>query len=149
MDHIDIRDTALSVDEVTSLVTSPTSGAVSLFVGTTRNNFNGRTVVRLEYEAYVPMARRELANICSSIRQQWPSVENIAMHHRLGLVPICEASVIVAVSSPHRAAALEATTYAIDTLKASVPIWKKEVYQEGEPQWKENTECTWKTDTNS
>ncbi|XP_072613038.1 molybdopterin synthase catalytic subunit isoform X4 [Vulpes vulpes] len=114
----------LSVDEVSQLVISPLCGAVSLFVGTTRNNFEGKKVISLEYEAYLPMAENEIRKICSDIRQKWP-VKHIAVFHRLGLVPVSEASVIIAVSSVHRASSLQAVSYAIDTLKAKVPIWKK------------------------
>ncbi|XP_075397141.1 molybdopterin synthase catalytic subunit [Tenrec ecaudatus] len=134
----------LSVDEVSQLVTSPCCGAVSLFVGTTRNHFEGKKVVSLEYEAYLPMAEKEVRKICGDIRQKWP-VRHIAVFHRLGLVPVSEASVIIAVSSVHRAASLEAVSYAIDALKAKVPIWKKETYGESAPSWKGNEECFWAT----
>lgn len=104
-------------------------------------------VVSLEYEAYDEMAKKEMASICFEIRQRWPEVKHIAMHHRLGLVPVKEASVVIAISSPHRKASLEALPFALDELKKSVPVWKKEFYkeQEGEAssQWKENPECTW------
>ncbi|XP_032136991.1 molybdopterin synthase catalytic subunit isoform X3 [Sapajus apella] len=123
-DIINFTAEKLSVDEVSQLVISPLCGAISLFVGTTRNNFEGKKVISLEYEAYLPMADNEVRKICSDIRQKWP-VKHIAVFHRLGLVPVSEASVIIAVSSAHRAASLEAVTYAIDTLKAKVPIWKK------------------------
>uniref|UniRef100_A0A8C0S0B1 Molybdopterin synthase catalytic subunit n=1 Tax=Canis lupus familiaris TaxID=9615 RepID=A0A8C0S0B1_CANLF len=132
----------LSVDEVSQLVISPLCGAVSLFVGTTRNNFEGKKVISLEYEAYLPMAENEIRKICSDIRQKWP-VKHIAVFHRLGLVPVSEASVIIAVSSVHRASSLQAVSYAIDTLKAKVPIWKKEMYEESSSSWKRNKECFW------
>ncbi|XP_051846602.1 molybdopterin synthase catalytic subunit [Antechinus flavipes] len=132
----------LSVDEVSQLVVSPVCGAVSLFVGTTRNNFEGKKVISLEYEAYMPMAETEVRKICSAVRQQWP-VRHIAVYHRLGLVPVTEASVVIAVSSAHRAASLEAVKYVIDTLKAKVPIWKKEIYEEETSSWKRNKECFW------
>ncbi|XP_036135816.1 molybdopterin synthase catalytic subunit [Molossus molossus] len=135
----------LSVEEVSQLVTSPLCGAVSLFVGTTRNNFEGKKVVSLEYEAYVPMAENEVRRICSDMRQKWP-VRHIAVFHRLGLVPVSEASIVIAVSSAHRAASLEAVSYAIDALKAKVPIWKKEMYEEpSSSSWKRNKECFWAT----
>lgn len=139
-----IRFTAekLSVDEVSQLVISPPCGAVSLFVGTTRNNFEGKKVISLEYEAYLPMAENEIRKICSDIREKWP-VRHIAVFHRLGLVPVSEASTVIAVSSPHRAASLEAVSYAIDSLKAKVPIWKKEIYEESGSSWKRNKECFW------
>ncbi|XP_020035711.1 molybdopterin synthase catalytic subunit isoform X1 [Castor canadensis] len=135
----------LSVDEVSQLVISPLCGAISLFVGTTRNNFEGKKVISLEYEAYLPMAENEIRKIYSDIRQKWP-VKHIAVFHRLGLVPVSEASIIIAVSSAHRAASLEAVSYAIDTLKAKVPIWKKEIYEESSSSWKRNKECFWATD---
>lgn len=104
-------------------------------------------VVSLEYEAYDEMAKKEMANICFELRQRWPDVRNIAMYHRLGFVPVKEASVVIAISSPHRASSLQALPFALDELKKLVPIWKKEYYKEnvGEAssQWKENPECTW------
>ncbi|XP_003276568.2 molybdopterin synthase catalytic subunit [Nomascus leucogenys] len=140
-DVINFTAEKLSVDEVSQLVMSPLCGAISLFVGTTRNNFEGKKVISLEYEAYLPMAENEVRKICSDIRQKWP-VKHIAVFHRLGLVPVSEASIIIAVSSAHRAASLEAVSYAIDTLKAKVPIWKKEIYEESS-SWKGNKECFW------
>ncbi|XP_058420086.1 molybdopterin synthase catalytic subunit [Diceros bicornis minor] len=134
----------LSVDEVSQLVISPRCGAISLFVGTTRNNFEGKKVISLEYEAYLPMAENEIRKICSDIRQKWP-VKHMAVFHRLGSVPVSEASVIIAASSAHRAASLEAVSYAIDTLKAKAPIWKKEMYEESSSSWKRNKECFWAT----
>uniref|UniRef100_G1KHA4 Molybdopterin synthase catalytic subunit n=1 Tax=Anolis carolinensis TaxID=28377 RepID=G1KHA4_ANOCA len=132
----------LSADEISALVISPCCGAVSLFIGTTRNHFEGRKVIQLDYEAYAPMAEAELKKICADIRLKWPSVKHIAIHHRLGSVPISEASVMVAISSPHRTESLEAVQYCINTLKATVPIWKKEVYED-DSSWKENKECFW------
>ncbi|CAM4669398.1 unnamed protein product [Lepidochelys kempii] len=141
-DFIKLNCEKLSADEVSELVISPCCGAVSLFIGTTRNNFEGKKVIHLEYEAYSSMAEAEIKKICRDVRQKWPSIKHIAVHHRLGLVPVTEASVIVAVSSPHRVASLEAVQYCINTLKATVPIWKKEIYEQ-EYSWKENKECFW------
>ncbi|XP_054108230.1 molybdopterin synthase catalytic subunit isoform X2 [Callithrix jacchus] len=140
-DIINFTAEKLSVDEISKLVISPLCGAISLFVGTTRNNFEGKKVISLEYEAYLPMAENEVRKICGDIRQKWP-VKHIAVFHRLGLVPVSEASIIIAISSAHRAASLEAVSYAIDTLKAKVPIWKKEIYEESS-SWKRNKECFW------
>lgn len=84
-----------------------------------------------------------MGNICIKIRLQW-NVEGIAIYHRIGEVPISEASVVIAISSPHREESLKAVDYAINTLKAVVPIWKKEIYESEEPQWKQNKECKWK-----
>ncbi|XP_034512827.1 molybdopterin synthase catalytic subunit isoform X1 [Ailuropoda melanoleuca] len=143
-DIIKFTTEKLSIDEVSQLVISPLCGALSLFVGTTRNNFEGKKVISLEYEAYLPMAENEIRKICSDIRQKWP-VKHIAVFHRLGLVPVSEASIIIAVSSAHRASSLQAVSYAIDTLKAKVPIWKKEMYEESSSSWKRNKECFWAT----
>ncbi|XP_075983316.1 molybdenum cofactor synthesis 2B [Anticarsia gemmatalis] len=142
MDHLKLTVDKLSVDEVTELVTNDTCGAVSVFIGTTRDNFEGKKVLRLEYEAYEPMALKALKAICDDVRAKWPAVHSIAMYHRLGMVPCREASVVIAVSSPHRRDSLDAVAHCIEQLKASVPIWKKEVYETADPVWKENVECT-------
>ncbi|XP_068105538.1 molybdopterin synthase catalytic subunit-like [Hyperolius riggenbachi] len=147
-EYIRISSEKLSADEVSQLVISPSCGAVSIFIGTTRNNFEGKKVVSLEYESYVPMAEMEIKKIASEIRQQWPSVKHIAVHHRLGLVPVTEASVAIAISSPHRGDAQDAVKYCINTLKATVPIWKKELYEEDGYTWKENKEYFWKKKDN-
>ncbi|KAE8673643.1 Molybdopterin synthase catalytic subunit [Hibiscus syriacus] len=119
-------------------VSVPEAGAIATFSGTTRDTFEGKTVVELRYEAYVPMAIRNLKSICYSARSSW-DLRSIAVVHRLGTVPVGETSVFVAVSATHRADALDACKFLIDELKASVPIWKKEVYSNGEV-WKENAE---------
>ncbi|XVF19429.1 hypothetical protein REPUB_Repub11eG0110000 [Reevesia pubescens] len=118
-------------------VNAPQGGAIATFSGTTRDTFEGKTVVELSYEAYVPMAIRNLKSLCSSARSSW-DLHSIAVAHRLGTVPVGETSVFIAVSATHRADALDACKFLIDEL-ASVPIWKKEVYSNGEV-WKENTE---------
>ncbi|XP_071542117.1 molybdopterin synthase catalytic subunit isoform X2 [Panulirus ornatus] len=130
MDYFKLTQDALSVEEVTSLITDPSCGAISLFVGTTRDNFQGKIVERLEYEAYNEMAEKEMHKLCKQAREKW-SLKHIALYHRLGLVPVTESSVIVAVSSEHRRESLDAVSFLIDSLKASVPIWKKEVYSDG------------------
>ncbi|KAJ0013362.1 hypothetical protein Pint_21304 [Pistacia integerrima] len=119
-------------------VSAPQAGAIATFAGTTRDTFEGKTVVELRYEAYVPMAIRCIKSICSSARSAW-NLHSIAVVHRLGTVPVGETSVFIAVSAVHRADALDACKFLIDELKASVPIWKKEVYSNGEV-WKENSE---------
>lgn len=92
------------------------------------------------------MALQAMNKICEEIRKKWTDTKHIAIHHRLGAIPVKEASVVIAISSPHRSNSLEATQYAIDELKRTVPIWKKEVYggiNEGTSMWKENKECEW------
>jgi molybdopterin synthase catalytic subunit len=99
--------------------------------------------VKLEYEAYNSMALKAKTKICNEMRSKWPDIKHIAIYHRLGIVPVKESSVIIAVSSPHRNTSLEAVQYAIDDLKKTVPIWKKEIYENSEGIWKENKECYW------
>ncbi|KAM4634293.1 molybdopterin synthase catalytic subunit [Polymixia lowei] len=142
-DVIKLTTDQLSVEEVVDAVNSPCCGAVSMFIGMTRNTFEGRKVIRLEYEAYEVMAQSELSKICRDIRARWPTVRHICIHHRLGVVPVGEASVAIAISSPHRHDALQAVQHTIDSLKATVPIWKKEVYETHEACWKQNKECDW------
>ena len=110
--------------------TTPADGALCLFVGVVRNENRGRAVVRLEYEAYEEMALPLMHEIAAETRRRFP-VTLIHLVHRLGRLEIGEPSVAVAVSSPHRAEAFEACRFAIDALKARVPIWKKELYADG------------------
>ncbi|KAF5292824.1 hypothetical protein FQA39_LY13869 [Lamprigera yunnana] len=127
-------------DTISELVASPECGAVSVFVGMTRDNFEGKGVVTLEYEVYETMAITYLKRICSDIRAKWTDVHNIAIYHRLGMVPVKEASIIIAISSPHRADAMAAVQWCIDNVKKSVPIWKKEIYKDHTESWKQNKE---------
>lgn len=142
MDEIIISSDPLDVGSITDRAISPSIGSTSLFVGTTRNNFQGKRVLHLELEAYEPMARKEIIKICADIRSKW-SLQNIIIHHRLGLIEVNEANVVIAISSHHRKDSLEAVQYAINRLKETVPIWKKEKYESGE-EWKANRECKWK-----
>ena len=102
-----------------------------MFVGTVRNQTKGKRVVRLEFEAYGPLAEKEMRKIADSVVDKWQAL-HVAIHHRVGVLDIGEAPVIIAVSTPHRKAAFEACEYAIDTLKETVPIWKKEIFEDGE-----------------
>lgn len=98
----------------------------------------------MEYEAYDAMALKVMSQICKQIRDCWEDVKHIAIYHRLGLVSVKEASVVIAISSPHRQTSLEAIQFGINELKKSVPIWKKEIYDgDQQSEWKENKECTW------
>ena len=114
-------------------VADPRAGAISLFIGTTREESRGRRVIRLEYEAYAGMVETEMARIAAALQECY-DVLRVAMAHRTGEVPIGEASVVIAVSAAHRGAAADACREAIDTLKRTVPIWKKEVFEGGE-EW--------------
>ncbi len=129
-----ITDEELSVDAVTAKVITANHGAALTFTGTTREMTGDRRTVHLEYEAYVPMALSKLQQIGSEIADKWPGTR-CAITHRIGLVGIAEASVIIAVSSPHRAGCYEASRYAIERLKQIVPIWKKESWEDG-TEWK-------------
>lgn len=129
-----ITDEELSVDAVTAKVITADHGATLTFTGTTREMTGDRRTVHLEYEAYIPMALSKLRQIGREIGEKWPGTR-CAITHRIGLVEIAEASVIIAVSSPHRAGCYEASRYAIERLKQIVPIWKKESWDDGS-EWK-------------
>jgi MoaE-MoaD fusion protein len=123
----------LSLDAVVGEVRSDSAGAIATFVGTTRVESRGRTVQHLDYEAYEGMAENVMAEIAAGLKQRYDLCE-VAIHHRTGRVEIGDASVVIAVSAPHRQDALAACKDAIDTLKEQVPLWKKEVYEGGE-EW--------------
>ncbi len=123
----------LALDPLAAQVARNTAGAVATFLGIVRELSRGRQVVHLEYEAYPEMAEATMRQIGQEIRAKWP-VDDIAIVHRIGVLRIGEASVAIAVSAPHRHAALEACAYAIERVKAIVPIWKKEVWSDGS-QW--------------
>jgi molybdopterin synthase catalytic subunit len=119
----------------------PSCGAVATFVGITRNNFNGKIVKKLSYEAYLPMAEKELRKLCHDTVQRFASVKRIAAVHIVGDCPVGQPSVVLASSSPHRKDAIRSIEYLIDELKARIPVWKLEVYEGDEDSvWKENLE---------
>lgn len=125
----------LSVDRVLTRLTDPTDGAVCTFVGVVRRETAGRQTQYLEYEAYPEMAEAQLARIGGEIRDRWPTIREVAIVHRIGRLAIGEAIVVIAVTSAHREEVFSAVHYAIDRLKQIVPIWKKEVWADGE-EWK-------------
>src|SRR5262249_50299645 len=112
------------------------AGAVVTFDGVVRDNTKGRRVVSRQYDAYEPMAVKEMRRIGDEIRERWPDVERVGIIHRFGPLKISESSVVIVVTSPHRRVAFEACRYAIDRLKQTVPIWKKEIFEDGE-EWVE------------
>ena len=128
---IQLTDTPINVAQVIRSVDADEAGAVNVFIGTVRNRTDGRRVIRLEYEAYDTMALREMEKLAETVRQRWP-VKKLAIHHRKGTLQIGDVAVVIAVSTPHRKAAFEACRYTIDTLKQTVPIWKKEIFEDGE-----------------
>jgi molybdopterin synthase catalytic subunit/molybdopterin converting factor small subunit len=123
----------LDLTAVVEQVRDPAAGAIATFIGTTRDHNRGRTVTHLEYDAYPEMAEAEMARIGAAVAERH-GVARIAIAHRTGHVPIGEASVVIAVSAAHRGAAIDACRDAIDTLKQTVPVWKKEVFEGGE-EW--------------
>ena len=125
-----VRLTRDAIDLAALHDVSPADGALCLFVGVVRSENGGRAVTHLEYESYEEMALREMEAIEDETRRRW-LVSDVRIVHRLGRLEIGEASVAVAVASPHRAPAFEACRFVIDTLKRTVPIWKKEFYADG------------------
>lgn len=121
----------LVLDEVVTCLQNDNIGAIVTFKGYVRNQKNNKTVVALDFEAYEPMALKELDRIAEEIKSKWP-VARIALHHRLGKVECGEVPVIAAAASPHRKDAFEACEYLMNRLKESVPIWKKEIFEDGE-----------------
>jgi molybdopterin synthase catalytic subunit len=128
-----LTEDPLSLDAVVDEVRSNSAGAIATFIGTTRVQSRGRTVLHLDYEAYEEMAEQVMAQIAADLKRRYDLGE-IAIHHRTGRVEIGEASVVIAVSAPHRQDALAACKDAIDALKEQVPLWKKEFYEGGE-EW--------------
>jgi molybdopterin synthase catalytic subunit len=126
-----IRDEPLSLDEVVRAVTVEEHGGVVTFTGVVRRQSRGKRVVRLEYEAYRPMAERKLAEIGAQLAKEHPGVR-VAILHRVGVLAVGDTAVVIAASAPHRAAAFEACRAAIDRIKETVPIWKKELTDDGE-----------------
>lgn len=124
----------INTDEILSRVTSRKAGAVVLFLGVTREFTAGRQTESLDYECYPEMAEKKLHELEARAREKWPILE-CEIVHRLGHLEITEASVAIAVSSPHRAAAFEAGQWLIDTIKQVVPIWKQENWSDGTSQW--------------
>ncbi|MEQ1567332.1 MAG: molybdenum cofactor biosynthesis protein MoaE [Myxococcota bacterium] len=131
-----IVDGPIDVAAVRAAVDDPRFGAVLVFEGVGRNSFEGRPVVRLEYEVYAEMAEPVLQAIAAEAEVNWPGVK-VVMVHRTGVVAIGEPSVVVAVGAPHRGECYAASRFAIDELKARLPAWKKEIYEDGSA-WKAN-----------
>jgi molybdopterin synthase catalytic subunit len=122
----------LSPDAIAAEVDHPGAGGIVIFSGVVRNETGGRPVKFLEYEAHAPMAEAKMREIGAEIRARWSGVRKVAMLHRIGRLEIGESSVLIAVSAAHRGEAFDACRYAIDTLKRTVPVWKKEHFEDGE-----------------
>lgn len=128
---IEITDQPINVQKVINAASTENAGAVNVFIGTVRNNTKGKKVIRLEYEAYEPMAIGEIKKIIDSVSQKWV-LTGFAISHRIGTLLPGDIAVVVAVSTAHRKDSFTACQYMIDTLKETVPIWKKEYFEDGE-----------------
>jgi molybdopterin synthase catalytic subunit len=131
MIEILLTNSPLDTTRCIGFVSNDASGGIDVFIGTVRNATKGKPVLRLEFEAYEPMAIAEMQKIAQQAIELF-SVQRIALHHRTGILQIGDAAVVIAVSAPHRAAAFDACRYCIDSLKETVPIWKKEIFEDGE-----------------
>jgi molybdopterin synthase catalytic subunit len=135
-DWIQIHGEAIAIAAVMEFVTDPEAGGIAVFLGTTRAETgpDGRKLLALDYDAYTDMAQEQMQDLAVRAREKWP-VRRLVILHRTGRVSLAEPSVIIAVSSPHRAEAFDACRWLIDTLKAEVAIWKKEIWEGGAERW--------------
>ena len=131
--EIKILATPLQVKEVYTSCCDGGAGAVNMFIGTVRNKTQSKAVLRLEYEAYESMAKKEMLKLAILAEEKWPVIKTV-IHHRVGILNIGDEAVVIAVSTPHRKDSFEACQFIIDSLKKTVPIWKKEVFEDGE-EW--------------
>jgi molybdopterin synthase catalytic subunit len=131
-DRVSLTRDRIATDDLVRWATTASSGAVVCFLGVVRDHADGRDGVHsMTYEAYEEQAERAMREVVAAARERWPVVERVALVHRVGDLALSEASVVVVVSSPHRAEAFEAAHYCIDTLKETVPIWKQEHWTGG------------------
>ncbi len=133
---IEITAAPIDANAVADAVRSPDVGAVVVFEGTARDHHAGRRVITLEYEAWPEMAQQELERITDETRAKWHGVR-VAVVHRTGVVPMGEAAVVIATSSPHREEAYASNRFLIEQLKLRLPVWKKEIYEDGSA-WQAN-----------
>jgi molybdopterin synthase catalytic subunit len=131
---LEVTPAPLDAERLVAAVRKDESGAVVLFHGVARNNADGRRVVALEYDAHASMAEKKLREVAEEVAARWP-LTGIGILHRTGRLAIGEASLLVAVSSPHRREAFEACHHAVDRIKETVPIWKKEIWEDGDGAW--------------
>jgi molybdopterin synthase catalytic subunit len=126
-----ITDEPIVINDVIAKVVRPEAGAVNTFIGTVREFTKGKRTLYLEYQSYVSMAEKKLAEICTEINRKWNNTET-AIAHRVGRLEISDVAVVIAVSTPHRKDAFAASSYAIERIKEMVPIWKKEHWEDGD-----------------
>lgn len=130
---IEITNTPIDRTKIIQAVESFEAGAQTIFIGTVRSKTSEKKVIRLEYECYEPMAEKEIEKIIDAANSKWPILK-VAISHRIGTLKIGEDAVVVAVSTAHRKESFEACQFIIDSLKQTVPIWKKEIFEGGE-EW--------------
>lgn len=135
-DWIEILSTGLDAGAAIAHVSDPAAGSIAVFLGTTRAEqpSSGAALAALDYEAYETMALAQMRDLADAARERWPIIK-LALIHRIGRVGLAEPSVVIAVSTPHRADGFEACRFLIDELKKHVAIWKKEVWEDGESSW--------------
>ena len=131
MIDVQLKTESLSPEDCRAFVSDAGAGAVVDFIGTVRRQTQGRNVLRLEFEAYAPMALSEMEKIAAQALRQFDLLK-VSIHHRTGVLEIGQIPVVIAVSAAHRATAFQACQFCIDTLKETVPIWKKEIFEDGE-----------------
>jgi len=135
-DWVQLHSDPIDLGPVLQFVTDADAGGIDIFLGTTRaeTHADGRALLRLDYDAYAEMALQQMRELAKEARTRWP-IERIALLHRTGPVDVGQASVIIAVSTAHRAESFEACRWLIDTLKKQVTIWKKEIWSSGDGTW--------------
>lgn len=131
-----ITNDKIKPDALFEWTLKPHHGAVVTFAGTVRSDTDGRRTLQLEYEAYAEMAEAKMKEVGAEIHTRW-GIEDVAMIHRVGTLDIGEISILIAVATPHRENAFEACSYAIDRVKQIVPVWKKEIWADGDQEWVE------------
>ncbi|MBL7993885.1 molybdenum cofactor biosynthesis protein MoaE [bacterium] len=133
--YVEVTKNEISVKKLYDFCVTEGTGAVDIFVGTVRNHFDGKKVESIDYHGYPEMAEKVLQKIVNQTFEQWP-INRVAIQHRLGLLQIKEPSVIIVVSSAHRAEAFSACRYLIEEIKKDLPVWKKENFRDGQTSWK-------------
>ncbi len=130
--YVKVTEREIPVDEIVSRLSSPEIGGIATFVGIVRGIEEGERIFHLEYEAYPEMAEAELERICADVKERWKTIAGVVIVHRIGRVPVGETAVVIGIAAAHREELFDALRYAIDRVKESVPIWKKEFGEKGE-----------------
>ncbi len=131
---LSVQDSVLDVGQAFAFLQTEGAGGINLFVGTTRRWTGDLETASLEYECYAEMALQEMERLIGKAKTQWP-VQKACLWHRVGNVPVSEASIVIGVATAHRVASFDATRYLIDTAKQQLPVWKKEIFTDGQTLW--------------